>query len=67
MHVEPPCVFWANLTPFSLQYKVVYTTAFSSHSPDKLGWHHDDNQLTQFGEPLALDVAVILTPPCIFQ
>jgi hypothetical protein len=33
-------------------YKLVYTTAFSSHSADKIGWHHDDPQFQQFGQPL---------------
>ena len=33
-------------------YKLVYTTAFSSHSPDKIGWHHDDEQFEQFGQPI---------------
>ena len=34
------------------EYKLVYTTAFSSHSADKIGWHHDDHQIHQFGQPL---------------
>ena len=57
----PTWIFWANLTPFSLKLVQLSSAAGSITNAVRDGVASPDMAR------IALDVKVILTPPCIFH